>query len=549
MKAVLNHNLSWLLIPLLVVLLYARTFRFDYIYYDDVSLIESAKQVSQSNTPIADVFSQGAFGQGVQQDTYYRPVLSLSFFVDTLFNSPAAFRFSNMLFHMLACLLFFLLLLEFKFDRSLAILMALLFAAHPLMAQAVAWIPGRNDSLLAIFIVLACIGLIKYLRSGFYKNLILFGIAFFAALFTKESALFFIPVLLVVAFSFMKSSKEGILTAMVLAVAASLYFIIRNQVMEASVTVPILVLFKATAINIAAIPMFAAQAILPLQLSALPVFSLALSVAGSLVIALLLYFIFQRKAWSKLTILGTAWFLCSALPALIPNTFAHEMIFLNHRLYLPLLGLIVVFVSLLQNSWHKQYVKYSVWGVLIIYCLLNSIYTSVFKSELDFYANATKQSPKSSFAWKGYGVCLQAKGDAAGAISAYQTALTINVGIPEVRNNLARIFINQKEFVQSEKLLIEELQLDSTHSMAYYNLATIRIEQGKLPEAIQYLQKSVQHGPTNIEALNDLAALLAQQGQYTLALDYVNRILAINPAYEPALRNQRMLQDLLRGKQ
>ncbi|MBK8847764.1 MAG: tetratricopeptide repeat protein [Bacteroidetes bacterium] len=548
MKAALSHKFSWLFIPLLASLLYARTFRFDYIYYDDVSLIESAKQVSQSKTPIADLFSQGAFGAGAKQDSYYRPLLSLTFYFDSFFDSPIAFRFSNLLFHIAACLLFYLLLVRLSFDKSMALMIALLFTAHPLLAEAVAWIPGRNDSLLALFMVAAILSLFDYLQTSSKIKLFIFSCSFFAALLTKESTLFFIPVLVALTLFFSKSKSQIIILAAIVLVTSAIYFIARNQVMATDVALPYAVLCKLVFKNIPAIPMFMAQAMLPVQLSVLPVFSASMAVVGALFMIILLYLIYRNRFFSKQLMIGATWFFCAGLPALIPNTFSYEMIFLNHRLYLPLMGLLICSAALIQNYWNKSYWQYGALGVLIFFCLLNSKYTEAFKSELDFYTNATTNSPTSSFAWKGFGVCLQAKGDVSGSMSAYRQSLSLNIKIPEVRNNLARLFINQKEYVQSEKLLIEELQIDSTNSMAYYNLATIRIEQNKLPEAVGYLQESVQHSPNNIEALNDLAALLAQQGQYVQALDYCNRILSINPEYEPALRNISMLKELMQNK-
>ena len=75
---------------------------------------------------------------------------------------------------------------------------ALIFAVHPALNQAVAWIPGRNDSLLALFVLASALAFVRYVENRNWQWLGAYLALSLAALLTKESAvllpLIFIPV-------------------------------------------------------------------------------------------------------------------------------------------------------------------------------------------------------------------------------------------------------------------------------------------------------------------------------------------------------------------
>ena len=110
---------------------------------------------------------------------YYRPLLVLSFYMDRLFFlcHPTIMHFENILLHVgNSCLLFWFArqLLRPKADTTpgldstpsaAPLLIALLFAIHPLTTEPVNWISGRTD-LLAGFFALLTLNLFWYNRRG-----------------------------------------------------------------------------------------------------------------------------------------------------------------------------------------------------------------------------------------------------------------------------------------------------------------------------------------------------------------------------------------------
>jgi tetratricopeptide (TPR) repeat protein len=137
---------------------------------------------------------------------YYRPMVGLSFLLDKAIwdDTPFGFHLSVWLLNGLNTLLVFFLTKRWMTvppDESpqqpidvsrltshvMPLIAASLFAVHPIHAEAVAWIAGRNDVLCATFLLTA---LLLYTFSSRLLFFTLSMLAFFCALLTKEAAVF-----------------------------------------------------------------------------------------------------------------------------------------------------------------------------------------------------------------------------------------------------------------------------------------------------------------------------------------------------------------------
>src|SRR6201997_4408958 len=111
-----NKRLQLILISVFVFFMYARTVSYEYIGLDDTTLIETNYKFIKnfSNVPIA--FTKHVMYSGTNSDNekdYYRPMLTLSFMIDTHIagnTKPRWYHFANILYHLTACLLLFVLL-------------------------------------------------------------------------------------------------------------------------------------------------------------------------------------------------------------------------------------------------------------------------------------------------------------------------------------------------------------------------------------------------------------------------------------------------------
>ncbi|GFO64377.1 glycosyltransferase family 39 protein [Geomonas paludis] len=136
------------------------------------------------------------------QGYYYRPILELTFWLDNFFWSmePRVMHLENVLLHCANSLLVFLLGRKVLDQGSPsggegrgpfwgALLAASFFALHPVNVEAVAWLAGRSDPLLSLFVLSACWFWLNWLTQPSWRDLVAALLLFSAALLTKETAL------------------------------------------------------------------------------------------------------------------------------------------------------------------------------------------------------------------------------------------------------------------------------------------------------------------------------------------------------------------------
>ncbi|MBI9077513.1 MAG: tetratricopeptide repeat protein [Desulfatibacillum sp.] len=125
---------------------------FDYVNYDDLEVVKN-NPVIQSLSPasLKTMFTH------FHPQSYY-PVRLVSYAVDYGFwgNEPIGYHLTNLLLHLFNVLLVFWLFLNLTGERNKnsiwgAFAAAVFFGIHPVVAGAVAWIPGREELLLCFF--------------------------------------------------------------------------------------------------------------------------------------------------------------------------------------------------------------------------------------------------------------------------------------------------------------------------------------------------------------------------------------------------------------
>ena len=91
--------------------------------------------------------------------SYYRPLTSVSFFIDRHFadNTPYIYHQTSVLLHAATALLICWLTLLLTKKHLAGVLAGLCFAVQPAQVGAVAWIGGRTDVLSTFFIVLTAV--------------------------------------------------------------------------------------------------------------------------------------------------------------------------------------------------------------------------------------------------------------------------------------------------------------------------------------------------------------------------------------------------------
>ncbi len=128
----------------------------------------------------------------------YHPLTSISNLIEyTIWGlNPWPYHFFNVLLHLLNVWLVYRLAEQLSGKRFTALVVAILFAVHPMHVESVAWVAERKDVLYTAFYLSSLLLYLRSIRSGFTASNYVIALALFLASLLSKSAAVTLPVLL-----------------------------------------------------------------------------------------------------------------------------------------------------------------------------------------------------------------------------------------------------------------------------------------------------------------------------------------------------------------
>ena len=187
---------TWLLAGalLLTAAVYVQSAAFDFTYDDFAQIVYNPRVHSWKAAPAN--FTSHVWAQTGGLALYYRPVFMLWLTANyALFGlQPAFWHLAAIAIHLLACLLFYFFAWRLTENRWVAVVTVLLFGLHPAHVEAVAWVAGVTESLLAVLVFGSLLCYLKHRDSGkpgMTGSLACSLLLAFLAVLAKETALIF----------------------------------------------------------------------------------------------------------------------------------------------------------------------------------------------------------------------------------------------------------------------------------------------------------------------------------------------------------------------
>jgi hypothetical protein len=179
---------------LLVLLVFAQTARFDWLLYDDPLYVTNNPDIAGGLTMAG---LRAAFTKGLV--LLWIPVTSISYMLGVSIHgqSSAAHHLTNVALHGMNVLLVLWAFRKLTRNDWMALLVAALFAVHPLCVEPVAWISARKDVLSTTFTLIALGGYLHYAGRPSAARLLLVTLAFMLGVASKVAVLTLPAVLLV----------------------------------------------------------------------------------------------------------------------------------------------------------------------------------------------------------------------------------------------------------------------------------------------------------------------------------------------------------------
>jgi tetratricopeptide (TPR) repeat protein len=261
--------------------------------------------------------------------------------------------------------------------------------------------------------------------------------------------------------------------------------------------------------NLPAVFLYFQKIIFPIKLSVLPLLNKKDIWVGVVFFILLIGALILKKEKNiKKIIFGTLWFFLFLIPSFIrPNT-TIPADFLEHRIYLSLIGFLIIFSEtiLFEKIFEKKI--YSIFFFIFIFFLSFKTFSHQFNFQNRdiFWQRAVKDSPLSPLAHRNYGVMLYFQRKNNLALKEYQKALELNPEEPMVHNNIGVIFLNQKKLHQAQIEFEKELKINPNYELALTNLGLVFYQLNKLDQAAFYYQKAalINPSPQNYLALVEI---------------------------------------------
>ena len=523
----------YIYIAVLIILLYQKAIFFGFSYMDDHILILQNYDFLKNISNFFEVFKRDVFYPAHNPFLFYRPFLTLSFMMDAHLTgiSPVGYHITNIFLHVIASCLFFSFLTQLDYARIPSFFMACIFAVHPALSQAVAWIPGRNDSLLAIFVLAALITFTELIRTK--KTIWYFwhALFFLSAIFTKESALAIAPLCLIYHRLIVKNrgfpKKIKIILSLWVFIAL-IWLYLRSHVLINPIHWTVFDATRSLTLVMPGFIQYIGKIIFPFNLSVAPILRDTSLLYGYIAIPLLILILFRSQTKrSGFLIFGAAWFIFFLLPSLVSLNFgAIVSDFMEHRLYVPIIGFaIITLESGAAKALTPKNKRALIAGAAVAAIFAAITYSAMdrFENRISFWEDAVKTSPHSSTVHRLLGFLYYLDGNLKDSEKECRMALALDPQEPFVHNKLGRIYAARGESGAAEKEYREEIILYPTFDETYVNLATLFYKENNRTDAAVLWKRALALNPENVEAAKDLAIYYCEE-KNPEALNYVEML-------------------------
>ncbi|HPM42598.1 MAG TPA: tetratricopeptide repeat protein [Candidatus Omnitrophota bacterium] len=539
---------GWVSIFLIIVLgfvVYANSLGGKFLY-DDARLVENNVYIKKwENLPkvLTEDIGAGA-GSSYNYYNFYRPIQMITYMIDYSLwgKDPFGFHLTSILLHIAVALALYGLLNIFFGDRRVSFFAALLFAVHPVHTEAVSYIAGRADMLVALFVLLF---LARYVKSldGSPVDGVMAVLCYALALMSKEYALIALPLVGLYHYVFRKRLNRG--------VAATLFII----------TV-IYVFLRATVFNFpsfnkaggspffsrlpgffVAIAQYIRLMVLPIDLH-MEYGSYAFSfldppaLAGVFILASMIWTMVKFKN-IKTIFFPLAWFLIALIP--VSNLYPINAYMAEHWLYIPSMGIFFMAsygaFRLYDRKGFKIPSIIAMSAVVIYYSVLTVSQNGYWKDAATFYERTLKYNPSSDRIYANLATEYMMRGEHEKAIELFKETLKTSTDPAGLYNNLGIAYSAVKKETEAIEAYRKAIEANPAFAEAYNNLGVSYSMVGDSVNAARAFKKAVEINPNYADAYNNLGSQVTDMNEAIAAYE---RALAINPNHANACYNLSM---------
>jgi tetratricopeptide (TPR) repeat protein len=504
---------AWLIPCLLAAAIYTPSLRGTLVWDDEI--VQHRQMVGFKSA--RDVFFPRPAEIHQWPDTYYRPMIVLTYLLDQAIFGPGSKtqqhvgpHATGLGFHLICTFFVWVLarqvLVAYRMREWGAVVAAAIFAAHPIHTESVCWISGRSDTVAAMFMLPAFVVALHFRDRPSVWSLLLVPVLFMLALLSKEVAVSTIAVIPVLSWlvprpeAVKEPSRARFLANPAIAWRLLLflnglvlvaYFVLRN-LNNLNAGGELDIAFGALVGRAAAAAAYYLwfvvipwpQLIFP---SELPSMGQTLAGVGVYLLLALTALWLWRRGQPEL-LLCLLWFLLTLAPSMaIAVRVISETPVAERYLYLPSIAWSLVVGWLVALAWTRRGARVL---ALTAALLLTAIYSwatvqrsLVWLDDVALWTSAEQRAPNAALPRHWLGVTAFDRGNLRDAIGHFETALK-RADTSEARsmahNNLGMCYVSLGiDLDRAEKHFQAALRERSDYESPYYGLAQVAVQRAQ----------------------------------------------------------------------
>ncbi|MBN2582888.1 MAG: tetratricopeptide repeat protein [Planctomycetes bacterium] len=559
-----------IVLAVVTILVYLPSLRGEFLNWDDGTYVRYNGYLhSLSWKTVGWAFTSTRWG------TNWHPLTWLSHAADVAvfgLGQPWGHHLTSILLHGLNAALLVVLMRRMTGRLWPAIVIAALFALHPLRVECVSWISERKELLCTTFILLTLLAYLRYAAAPSVGRYLLVAVAFAAALLSKPMAVTVPAILLLLdgwplgrltlrPWRWRPVIEKLPLAAMTI---GSCLLTMQAQVV-AKVSFDAIGLAQRVANAVVAAAAYLGKFVWPAPGQLLPFYSLwqnlpqrgvptdLLAVSAAALAALTVAAIVLRKRHPYLLV-GWLWYLGTLVPVIgLVQVGSQRMA--DRYTYLPLIGPVMALV-LLADHWLRQREARARSAAVVaalalagVWAILTIQQQAIWRDTVTLWRYTTSHGREadSPAAWTRMGDVLSKVDRWSEAAEAYRRAIDLRGGFAEGHAGLAQSLAKLGDREQARVHGERAVALKPHDFQTLVGVGRVWTNIGRNDDAVRLYREALAIEPGNLTARSGLAQALARGGQWEAAIEEFEGVLADEPAFQEALTNYGLVL-LMRGQ-
>ena len=530
---------DWAIYAVIVftALIYARALFNDFASLDD--------NVYVLNNPFIRDFSFNGIKKIFSSfyDGNYLPLTNFTYLIAyRLFGlNPVPYHALNVALHLINVLLAYKLAEKLSGNKQTALIVAVLFALHPMHVESVAWISELKDVLYTCFYLSALIAYLNYLKSEYKLNYYGLCLGFFALALLSKSAAVTLPVLMLAIDLYKGRNRSSKIffekvPFFVLSIFFGILALMSQQIAMLKVSalfspVDRIFLFTYT------LSFYLIKAVVPFSLSAMHYYPEsgggALPVIYYLSLPFLLILtglVVRPSKFRREKLFGTFFFLI-VISIMLQVISVGNAITAERYTYVAYIGLFYSagqWISSLSKASVQKYAVMIVGLVVVLFSYLTWERIGVWKNGDELMTDIIKKQPDSYQAWCLRGDYKRDNHDIQGALQDYNKSLELKPDNQLCLIDRSQIFIELKDYPAVLQDCNAALRLDPSAVNAYINRGIAYDGLGNKTAEMQDYDRAIELNPDSQLAYKNRGVLKYETGNIPGAITDMNRAIRLD---------------------